>query len=750
MSSQPEIDVHEELAGAAVTPLHKILGVLITLITLFDGYDTFNPAYVIHYVMQPWGLLPSQAGLLVSSGLVGFLFGAMGHGVAADRYGRRNTMLAGLWIVNILTLLTAIFATNFVSFCILRFLTGLGLGVLLPLGTTYINELAPQRLSNSFSLWGVTLGWSLGGVFASLVGVFLTPQYGWQILYYVGLLSIPLTLVVHAVLPESPKFLAARGRMEELRALLARLRQDPVTLTGNNGTARVHPLSLLEGLGVEDVIIEVCVSDLPGVTIKTRGGPVDATIPFLPFGAPARPNTWFDIQHRELFTKPLDQLTVSIDWLGLPAHPRGFAGHYEQYVVGPDRKLGFPGIANDAFRASAKLVGDAPWSLSKDAKPVYLFRTQEGRDTPESSGPLQATTHLEFTARPRTEAALPEAPGAALRITLVDPPFGFGDELYSPNVLYAVHRVQEPPTPRRSWLRRWLDLLLPLPAPATPPDIAPFYPNPPWQPEVASISIGYHSTAKLELHGTQAQALLHLLPSGALAPAARDEHGIPLLLPKVPDHAQLDLGFTGLGVAQTLTMLFRMTSEGRDGDDSGGVTWRALGTEGWIDLTADTDCRDGCNGLQHSGIVSLDLPPMAADAEGLCWIRAVTLRDPDSFPAVIAITPHALTATRVVNTETGALSAMPAKTVKAAAAPLAGVATVDQPMASFGGCEAETPATRPIRLGERLRHQPGLQRHPLDHVLGDHSDAHRRALPARRGRVDPPGQSAVVRGEVVG
>ena len=226
MSSQSEIDVHEELAGAAVAPLHKILGVLITLITLFDGYDTFNPAYVIHYVMQPWGLLPSQAGLLVSSGLVGFLFGAMGHGVAADRYGRRNTMLAGLWIVNILTLLTAIFATNFVSFCILRFLTGLGLGVLLPLGTTYINELAPQRLSNSFSLWGVTLGWSLGGVFASLVGVFLTPQYGWQILYYVGLLSIPLTLVVHAVLPESPKFLAARGRMEELRALLSRLRPE--------------------------------------------------------------------------------------------------------------------------------------------------------------------------------------------------------------------------------------------------------------------------------------------------------------------------------------------------------------------------------------------------------------------------------------------------------------------------------------------------------------------------------------------
>jgi AAHS family 4-hydroxybenzoate transporter-like MFS transporter len=226
MSSGNEVDIHEELAGAAVTPLHKALGVLITLITLFDGYDTFNPAYVIHYVMQPWGLQPSQAGLLVSSGLIGFLFGAMGHGMVADRYGRRNTLLAGLWIINVMTLLTAMFATDFASFCGLRFLTGLGLGVLLPLGTTYINELAPQRVSNSFSLWGVTFGWSLGGVVAGLVGVFLTPTYGWQILYFVGTMSIPLTLVVHAMLPESPKFLAAPGRVEELRALMSRLRPE--------------------------------------------------------------------------------------------------------------------------------------------------------------------------------------------------------------------------------------------------------------------------------------------------------------------------------------------------------------------------------------------------------------------------------------------------------------------------------------------------------------------------------------------
>ena len=233
MGSTNEVDIHQELAGAAVSPLHMTLGVVITLITMFDGYDTFNPAYVIQYVRQPWGLLPSQAGFLVSSGLIGFLFGALGHGMIADRVGRRKTLLVGLWIVNVLTLATAIFANSFASFCGLRFLTGLGLGVLLPLGTTFINELAPPRVSNAFSLWGVTFGWSLGGVFAGLVGVFLTPTHGWQVLYFVGAASIPLTLLVHAVLPESPKFLAARGRIQELRALMVRLRPDRASAYAN-------------------------------------------------------------------------------------------------------------------------------------------------------------------------------------------------------------------------------------------------------------------------------------------------------------------------------------------------------------------------------------------------------------------------------------------------------------------------------------------------------------------------------------
>src|SRR5436190_8438325 len=222
------IDLHEELAEAKVGKFHWRLGAMMGLLTLFDGYDTFNPAYVIHYVARPWGLQAGQAGLLISSGLVGFLVGAAIHGIIADRLGRRGTLLGGLWITSIFTVLTALFADSFQSFCVLRVLTGVGLGVLLPLASTYINELSPRRVANSFALWGVALGWALGGTLAGLAGVFATPMFGWTALYWLGSLSFLLLPFMHALLPESPKFLALQGRTNEIRQMLIKLRPERV------------------------------------------------------------------------------------------------------------------------------------------------------------------------------------------------------------------------------------------------------------------------------------------------------------------------------------------------------------------------------------------------------------------------------------------------------------------------------------------------------------------------------------------
>ncbi|MEA2880294.1 MAG: hypothetical protein QOF14_5490 [Hyphomicrobiales bacterium] len=496
----------------------------------------------------------------------------------------------------------------------------------------------------------------------------------------------------------------------DLPALMARLRQDPVTLSGAGGTVKVYPLSLLEWLPIENVTIEASVKNLPGLRITTSTGIVDAAAPFVPFGSPARVDAWFDIRHPELFTKTLHRLTVTIQWLGLPTHPSGFAGYYEQYVIGTDREPISQPIDNRSFRAMFSVRGDLPWALPLPAESgasVYLFRTDPPGNMPNAWGRLVPTTSLTFEIPPISDTRPREPLAAALRLTLSEPAFGFGDELYPPNVLNAV----QPPAPaveppRKCWFCKLLGLIGLFPAPVEalpPPDLAHAYPNPPWQPQIAGLSVDYDATDR---HADRTGQFMHLLPSGALASVAQGPDDIVTLLPTSAALTHFDLGFGGLGAAQPLTLLFRMANESAASNDACRVAWRHRVAGEWVDLPHNAVRHDGTNALSRSGIVSFDLPPLTPGATDsrLCWLRVEPRSDPEGFPSVLAVTPHALSATRLVDREE-TLIPIPAKTVKAAVPMLREIAAIDQPLASFGGEIAESAAVLPIRLGERLRHK---------------------------------------------
>lgn len=239
------IAVRDELAEAPVRPFHWMLVGLVALATIFDGFDTFIPSYMIHFVVEPWGLSSGQTGFLVSSGLIGFGIGSLCHGVIADRVGRRPTLIAGLLVAGVFSILTAVFARSFEVFVALRVLTGLGLGVLLPLGTAYINEYLPRRVHNRMAVLGGT-GFGIGGVLAAVAGVLFTRSLGWEVLYYIGGGAAVVGLVYLVVFPESVEYLVAHGRHERATALLSRLRPDRAAVY------RTATLTTPEHTGVRD------------------------------------------------------------------------------------------------------------------------------------------------------------------------------------------------------------------------------------------------------------------------------------------------------------------------------------------------------------------------------------------------------------------------------------------------------------------------------------------------------------------
>ncbi|WP_051580593.1 MFS transporter [Pseudonocardia acaciae] len=235
-----EIDVRAEMDGAALTRFHWLLIGLVFVAIAFDGYDILAPSYVIHFVGKAWALSPSQQGFLVSAGLIGVAIGSLSHGVIADRFGRRPTMIGGLLVSGVFSLVTAMVADSYGSFVLLRLVTGLGLGVIMPLGTAYINEYLPDKTRFGLATLAAA-GFSIGGVGASVIGILFSQQYGWQVLFYVGAGAGVVGLVFLAVFPESTEYLVAHGRTEEAARLMARLRPDRAALYRDARFAEIRP-----------------------------------------------------------------------------------------------------------------------------------------------------------------------------------------------------------------------------------------------------------------------------------------------------------------------------------------------------------------------------------------------------------------------------------------------------------------------------------------------------------------------------
>jgi AAHS family 4-hydroxybenzoate transporter-like MFS transporter len=101
-------------------------------------------------------------------------------------------------------------------------LTWLGLGILLPLGIAYLNECLPRRSRNRLSVLGAS-GFSLGRIIAGLVGIVVAPALGWHSMFLLGGFTIVLAVAYPFVLPESPEWLAARGRGGEAVVVLSRM-----------------------------------------------------------------------------------------------------------------------------------------------------------------------------------------------------------------------------------------------------------------------------------------------------------------------------------------------------------------------------------------------------------------------------------------------------------------------------------------------------------------------------------------------
>jgi len=223
------IEVERVLDGARHPAFHFMLLMLTALSLVIDGFDAQAMGYVAPSIIGEWHVSKAALGPVFSASLFGMLLGALGLSVLADRIGRRPVLIGATLAFAVLMLATP-FVSSIPALMALRFVTGLGLGCIMPNAMALVGEFSPQahRVKRMMLIsCGFTVGAALGG----FVSAALIPAYGWRAVFCVGG-AVPLALGVAMwfALPESLQFLVLKGRTAQAKAWLAKF--DPTLALG--------------------------------------------------------------------------------------------------------------------------------------------------------------------------------------------------------------------------------------------------------------------------------------------------------------------------------------------------------------------------------------------------------------------------------------------------------------------------------------------------------------------------------------
>jgi putative MFS transporter len=225
----PDGSVAARLNRLPPIPIHRYATVVAGIGAFFDLFDIFLAGVLGTVLAREFGLDGLSLPAALSSAFVGMFVGAILLGRFADRFGRRTAFMLNLGLYSGFTLAGA-FSTSAATLITSRFLAGLGIGAELTLVDAYLSELLPSRLRGRYTAWAYTLGF-MGIPAAGLLGRILVPLHpfgldGWRWLFVAGSLGAVIVWLLRTRLPESPRWLASVGRVQEAEAIVARMEHE--------------------------------------------------------------------------------------------------------------------------------------------------------------------------------------------------------------------------------------------------------------------------------------------------------------------------------------------------------------------------------------------------------------------------------------------------------------------------------------------------------------------------------------------
>jgi benzoate transport len=220
--------VTEVIDNGRISRQQVLVVVLCMFFNMLDGFDIIAMAVVAGEVSREMMLPADKVGWIFSFALAGMVAGAMLLAPISDIVGRRKVIVVSIIVVGVSILLTAN-ATTLTEFIALRFISGLGAGVMLASQATLAAEYSPEKY-RSLSVTFVTSGYALGAMLTSVAAGLILPDYGWRgMFWFGGATTLVMGMVAWLLIPESLKYLLERRPSDALlriNKILTKLNRD--------------------------------------------------------------------------------------------------------------------------------------------------------------------------------------------------------------------------------------------------------------------------------------------------------------------------------------------------------------------------------------------------------------------------------------------------------------------------------------------------------------------------------------------
>jgi hypothetical protein len=438
--------------------------------------------------------------------------------------------------------------------------------------------------------------------------------------------------------------------------------------------------------------VDVDVLGVKALSLSNDFGYLDSSAPFMPFGPTPSIGSGFFIGHPTLFTHPLKELYVNINWYNVPDGDDGFVDYYKDYS-----NIN----TNSIFKCNVLFRNNRTWEPDPEPQIIDLFEDLKLEESPEIRpvNDFRGIDNIDLSNFTLSEnnadgfnSDIEKSNSGWMKLELCFPPNAFGHKEYNDLVKKSVTEAAK---------KKKFSI----------PE------NEPWVPMIKSISLDYSSTINISLqkkNKVSDGAIIQLQPFGFKKYVDLKRTRFQLI-PSIKEGSTMYLGLKNLEAPQSFNLFFALSDFISDfTPQRQHFNWFVLSGSKWVAIEQNQIVEDGTNGFIQSGIIqfyldkpleksSLDILP-----QGFTWLKLETNSGYNFIKNFTDIRSEAIIATCDFTNKVHSCSNIEPYQIQKADVFISGVNAIEQPYSSFGGVPAENYEEFITRVSERLRHKNRL------------------------------------------